>query len=148
MSEKWRRYETLVIYDPEGGTEATEGLITRTRDFVTQEGGRILKAERWGVRDLAFEMKGRRKGYYLLLQYAGLPRVATELDRRLNMIDAIVKFQTIKLEEQVDPATLPEVEEIVSEETGAQAQEATRPAKPEAPEDEDEGDTEDAEDED
>ena len=112
MEEEWRRYESLIIFDPEGGTEATEELVQRARNFVIQDSGRILKSERWGVRDLAFEVKGRRKGYYLLLDYAGLPRVATELDRRLNLIDSVLKFQTIKLEDRVDPDSLPELEEV------------------------------------
>ena len=119
MAEKWRKYETLMILEPDANTEATEGLIRRAREFVTTESGRILKTERWGLRDLAFEMKGRRKGYYFLMEYAGLPRVATEIDRRLNMIDAVVKFQTIKLQEEVDPATLPEAEEVVTEQAVA-----------------------------
>ncbi len=81
MAEKWRRYETLIIFDPEAGTEATEALVRRARDFVTAESGRILKTERWGSRDLAFEMKGRHKGYYFHMEFAGLSRAATELDR-------------------------------------------------------------------
>jgi small subunit ribosomal protein S6 len=136
MAEKWRRYETLIIFDPESGTEATEGLIRRARDYVTMESGRILKTERWGLRDLAFEVKGRRKGYYLLMEFAGLPRAATELDRRLNMIDAVVKFQTIKLEEEVDPATLPEAEEVISEPAGAPPEAVAPLTKPPALEEE------------
>jgi small subunit ribosomal protein S6 len=114
MTEKWRRYETLMIFGAELGTDGTEALIQKVRDFVTQDGGRILKTERWGLRDLAFELKGHSRGYYLLLEYAGLPRVATEFDRKLNLIDSIVKFQSVKLAEDVDPATLPETEEIVA----------------------------------
>ncbi|MBI5445106.1 MAG: 30S ribosomal protein S6 [Deltaproteobacteria bacterium] len=114
MAEKWRKYETLMIFDAELGTEGTEGLIQRARDFIGQENGRILKTERWGLRDLAFELKGHRRGYYLLLEYAGVPRVATELDRKLNLIDSVVKFQSVKLDEGIDPATLPEAEEVVS----------------------------------
>lgn len=114
MAEKWRKYETLMIFDAELGTDGTEALIQRARDFVVQEAGRILKTERWGVRDLAFELKGHRRGYYLLLEYAGVPKVATELDRKLNLIDSVVKFQTVKLGEGIDPSTLPEAEEVIS----------------------------------
>ncbi|GAB4273627.1 MAG: hypothetical protein Kow0092_28950 [Deferrisomatales bacterium] len=138
MAEKWRRYETLMIFDPDLGAEATEELVQRAREFVTQEGGRILKTERWGLRDLAFEMKRRHKGYYLLLEFAGLPRAATELDRRLNLIDNVLKFQTIKLEEDVDAASLPEAEEEggaaeAGEEGEAAAATEEAPAEPEAP---------------
>ncbi|MBI5016634.1 MAG: 30S ribosomal protein S6 [Deltaproteobacteria bacterium] len=114
MTEKWRRYETLMIFGADLGVEGTEALVQKVRDYITQDGGRILKTERWGLRDLAFELKGHSRGYYLLLEYAGLPRVATEVDRKLNLIDSIVKFQSVKLAEDVDPATLPETEEIVA----------------------------------
>ncbi|NTU60054.1 MAG: 30S ribosomal protein S6 [Deltaproteobacteria bacterium] len=114
MAEKWRKYETLMIFSAELGTEGIEALVQKVREFVTQDGGRILKTERWGTRDLAFELKGHRRGYYLLLEYAGIPKVATEFDRKLNLIDTIVKFQSVKLAEGLDPASLPETEEIVN----------------------------------
>ncbi len=147
MAEKWRRYETLMIFDPDLGIDGTEELVQKTREYITLAEGRVLKTERWGVRDLAFELKGRRKGYYLLLEYAGLPRVATEIDRRLNLLDTVVKFQTVKLEEAVNPETLPEPVEIVAEATTAPV---TTPATAATDEDEsteesgdDEGDSED-----
>lgn len=114
MAEKWRKYETLMIFSADLGTEGTEALVQKVREYVTQDGGRILKTERWGTRDLAFELKGHRRGYYLLLEYAGVPKVATEFDRKLNLIDSIVKFQSVKLAEGLDPASLPEIEEVVS----------------------------------
>lgn len=115
MAEKWRRYETLLIFDPALGPDGTEELVQKAREYVAQASGRVLKTERWGVRDLAYELKGRRKGYYLLLEYAGLPKVATEMDRRLNLLDTVVKFQTVKLEEDVDPDSLPEPVDIHAE---------------------------------
>ncbi len=141
--EKWRRYETLMIFDPELGTEATEDHIKRAREFIAQESGRVLKSERWGLRDLAFEMKGRSRGYYLLLEYAGPGQAATELDRRLNLLDTVLKFQTIKLAEDVDPASLPEQEEeIAPPEEAAEEPAAEKPTSSEK-DDEDEGSSED-----
>lgn len=141
MAEKWRRYETLMIFSAELGTDGTEALAQKVREYVTQEGGRLLKTERWGLRDLAFELKGHSRGYYLLLEYAGLPRVATEFDRKLNLLDSIVKFQSVKLAEDVDPATLPEVEEVV-----AAPEVVTAPPAPLAEAEGDEGPAGDAED--
>jgi small subunit ribosomal protein S6 len=149
MAEKWRRYETLMIFDPDLGPDGTEELVQKSREFVTQGEGRVLKTERWGVREMAFEVKGRRKGYYLLLEYAGLPRVASEMDRRLNLIDTVVKFQTIKLQEAVDPATLPEPVEIMPEVTPPV--ETPKAAVAESGDDEEEGaetaDSDDSDDE-
>ncbi len=108
MAELWHRYESLILFDPDLGTEATEELIARAKEYITNESGRILKIDRWGMRDLAFVMKGRAKAYYVLLEFAGPTRAATELDRRLNLLDTVLKFQTIKLEERIDPDALPE----------------------------------------
>ncbi|HSH68266.1 MAG TPA: 30S ribosomal protein S6 [Deferrisomatales bacterium] len=134
MTEKWRKYEALMIFAPEVGTDGAEELVQRAREFVLSQDGRVLKANRWGLRDMAFELKGRSKGYYLLLEFAGLPKVATELDRRLNLLDTVLKFQTIKREDQVDPASLPEevVEEppAVKEEPAAVEAPAEKPAAP------------------
>ncbi len=108
MADIWHRYESLILFDPDLGDEATEELIARVQEYVTNESGRILKTDRWGIRDLAFVMKGRSKAYYVLLEFAGPTRAATELDRRLNLLDTVLKFQTIKLETRVDPEALPE----------------------------------------
>jgi len=143
MAEKWRRYETLMIFDPGLGPEGTEDLVQKAREYVSQATGRVLKTERWGVRDLAYELKGRRKGFYLMLEYAGVPRVATELDRRLNLLDTVVKFQTVKLEEAVDPESLPEPVEIHAETTAKPAQEAAAGADEESDEGTEEGEDQD-----
>lgn len=150
MTEKWRTYESLMIFAPEVGNDGAEELVQRAREFVLSQNGRVLKASRWGLREMAFELKGRSKGYYLLLEFAGLPAVATELDRRLNLIDTVLKFQTIKREDQVDPATLPE--EVVEEPSTVTAPEST-PAQPAATStksatDDDEGDDDTGDDED
>jgi small subunit ribosomal protein S6 len=130
MIEKWRKYEALMIFAPEVGNDGAEELVQRAREFVLSQGGRVLKADRWGLRDLAFELKGRSKGYYLLLEFAGLPQVANELDRRLNLIDTVLKFQTIKREDQVDPASLPE--EVVEEPIAAKEETPAAEAAPAA----------------
>ena len=128
MQEKWRKYESLMLFAPELDSTATEELVQRARGFVSQEGGRILKTGRWGLRDLAFELKGRNKAYYLLLEFGGLPTVATELNRRLNLIDTVLKFQTIKREDQVDPETLEE--EVDTPPAAAEEAPEEAPAEP------------------
>ncbi|GAB6062250.1 30S ribosomal protein S6 [Deferrisoma palaeochoriense] len=144
MADIWNRYECMVLFDPDLGEEARTDLIRRVKEYVTNESGRILKTNHWGLRDLAFEMKGRSKAYYLLLEFAGPARAATELDRRLNLLDTVLKFQTIKLDERVDPAELPaeEVEEV------AQASSAPTSQPPVPDEEEEENEDEAEEDED
>ncbi|TAL18239.1 30S ribosomal protein S6 [bacterium] len=121
MPTPWRKYEILILMDPNLGTEGTEDLINRCRGFVIDAGGRMLKTERWGIRDTAFEVKRQKKAWYLLLEFAGEGSVATSMARQLNLLDVVIKFQAVKLAEGIDPSTLPEIEEQVS---------AVAPSKP------------------
>ncbi len=134
MAQTWNRYESLLLFDPDLGTEATEELVQRTRGFVTNEGGRLIKTDRWGVRATAFELKGRSKAYYLLLEFAGPIQAARELDRRLNLVDTVLKFQTIKLADRIDPDGLPDEEDLGLAEPAAGAAPAGEASAPEAPE--------------
>ncbi len=136
MAQYWNRYESLLLFDPDLGTETTEELVQRARGFVTNEGGRLIKTDRWGVRATAFELKGRSKAYYLLLEFAGPIQAARELDRRLNLVDTVLKFQTIKLADRIDPEALPEEEDLGLAEPAPEAApaETEAPAAPEAAE--------------
>ncbi len=107
MAELWSRYESLILFDPDLGEEARTELIGRVKEYISNASGRILKTDHWGLRDLAFAMKGRSKAYYLLVEFAGPAPVSTELARRLNLLDTVLKFQTIKLEDRLDPSELP-----------------------------------------
>ena len=115
MAKTWRKYESLILYSPELDTDASEALVERFRDFIRSADGRMLKTERWGVRDTAFEIKGNKKAYYVLLEYAGEGPVSLHLAHQLNLLDMVIKFQTIKLADRVDPDDLPETEEITGD---------------------------------
>ena len=68
------------------------------RDIVVREGGEILKAENWGKRKLAYEVKKQKKGTYVYFLYEAGPTLVAELERNLRLTDATIKFMTVKLE--------------------------------------------------
>ncbi|PLX41549.1 MAG: 30S ribosomal protein S6 [Deltaproteobacteria bacterium] len=146
MAKNWKKYEALVLFDANLGVEGSEELIDKFRGFITDAGGRMLKTERWGVRKMAFEINHHEKAYYVLFEFAGLGEVSTEFARQLNLIDIVIKFQTVKLAEGVDPEELPDTEEnIIPEEPKAEEE---VPAKVEEDDDDEDDDDEDDDDED
>ncbi len=114
MATPWRKYEVLILINATIGNDGIENLINKSRGFVTDAGGRMLKTVRWGFRDMAYEIKRQKRAYYVLLEFAGESKVATNLEHQLNLIDEIVKYQVVKLAEGVDSAALPEIEEHIS----------------------------------
>lgn len=115
MAKNWNRYENLILIDAGLGLEATEQLIERCREIVRTNGGRMIKTERWGLRDMAFAIKRQPKACYVLLEFAGEGTVSTSLSHQLNLLDTVIKFQIIKLEQGIDPAELPDIAEVFVE---------------------------------
>ncbi len=116
MAKTWRKYENLILLDPELGAEPTAELIERFRSIVRDNGGKMVKSDCWGIRNTAFEIKHKTKCYYVMLEYAGEGSVSIEFARQLNLLDVVVKFQSIKLAENLDPEEFANIEEEIKEE--------------------------------
>lgn len=91
-------YETIFIVNPNIADDEVEKVTSKMRDIVVREGGEILKAENWGKRKLAYEVKKQKKGTYVYFLYEAGPTLVAELERNLRLTDATIKFMTVKLE--------------------------------------------------
>src|SRR5262249_49450032 len=70
-------------------------------------GGKIIKIDNWGKRRLAYEVAKERKGIYLYWQYLAQPGVVEETERNLRMLDNVIRYLTVKVDENVDVAARP-----------------------------------------
>ena len=77
------------------------GLIDSYRSIITNHKGLVVKVEKWGKRKLAYEIKKHNKGFYMLIDFAGQSATVVELERNLKIDDKILKFMTIKKDDQV-----------------------------------------------
>lgn len=64
-----RVYESMVIIDPKIDQAERERTINKIKDFIEKNGGKILSFEEWGNRKLAYPIKKRNEGYYVLLKF-------------------------------------------------------------------------------
>jgi small subunit ribosomal protein S6 len=101
-----RRYETILIAHVDLSEDELSSLIARYGGIVTAQKGILVKVERWGKRRLAYLIKKQARGFYILIDYAGLSAVVNELERNLKIDDKILKFMTVLKDEAVDPAAL------------------------------------------
>ena len=134
-----RHYETLYIISPELGEEDYKALVGKHKDLIEKENGVIIKLDEWGKRRLAYELKKFDQGFYVLMDYCGGAGITAELARALKLDDKILKYQTIKLGDNVNPEDLiekpKEIEEKPVEEVITTEEET--PEKEEAAQDED-----------
>ena len=114
-----RHYETLYIVNPELDDENHKAVVDKFKDLIEKEKGVIVKLEEWGKQRLAYQVKKFDQGAYVLMDYCGGPGVTAELERDLKLDDRILKYQTVKLADDVDPQALVNKEEEAKKETAA-----------------------------
>ncbi len=101
-----REYETIYILRPNVDNETAEKVVGRARDVVKRLGGTLTKLDNWGKRRLAYPIEKNRRGIFVYLKYVGFGDLVAELERNLRLLDEVVRFQTVLLREDIDPATV------------------------------------------
>ncbi|MBA3463141.1 MAG: 30S ribosomal protein S6 [Deltaproteobacteria bacterium] len=115
-----REYETTYILRPNTPNEGVAEVNTRIRGIIEGMGGKIIKVDNWGKRRLAYEVAKERKGIYLYWQYLAQPGVVEETERNLRMLDSVIRYLTVKIDEDVDVTARPSEVDDTSYEKAAQ----------------------------
>ena len=74
---------------------------SRCERGLTNAGGTVDKVEKWGKRKLAYRVEKYREGSYVLLQFTAGPETVKEIERRLRVNDAVLKFLTVRIDEKL-----------------------------------------------
>ena len=114
-----RRYETMVIIDPDLSSEKRDPLFERMEETISQQGGMLISCDDWGTRKLAYEIKKKSRGHYLRLDYCGNGALVSELERFYRIDDRVMKYMTVLLDKDAD------IEFIKAEMAKAEASEAS-----------------------
>jgi len=101
-----RYYETIYIINPNLAEEDFGVVVAKFNDLIEKKGGVLTKVDDWGKKVLAYEVKNFDRGYYVLLRYCGEQGLTEAFSRDLKLDDRILKFQTVKLSDNLDPETL------------------------------------------
>jgi small subunit ribosomal protein S6 len=96
-----RNYETIFILDPDLEEGQAQSTVEKIKGIVTQNNGEIIKVEDWGKRKLAYNVKKKAKGHYILMHFTGSPILVSELERNFRVMDVVLKFQSVRLDETV-----------------------------------------------
>lgn len=99
-----RTYEILFIADPNLGEPEVDALTTLVQGYAEKEGGRISKVEKWGKKRLAYIVHKHREGSYVLLTVEGGPTLVKEVERRIRVTDGVIKFITVRVDEELRKA--------------------------------------------
>jgi small subunit ribosomal protein S6 len=105
MAGRKREYETIYILKPDVSADMLGAVNTKMRQVIEGQGGQLLKIDNWGKRKLAYEVAKNSRGVYLFLHYLGTAGVVEELERNLRLQEAVIRTYSVKIAENIDPAT-------------------------------------------
>ena len=91
-----RRYEVMVILDPELEERTVEPSLDTYLNIVRKEGGTVEKVDIWGRRKLAYDVKKKSEGIYAIIDLTAEPAVVKELDRQLTLNESILRTKVIR----------------------------------------------------
>ena len=97
-----RAYEMIFIVDPDVLDEDVDQMSEKFGGIIDGLGGRVVKVDKWGKRKLAYKVKKRMKGNYVLLVFHGDDKVTAELERVIKLDDRGIKYLTIKVDKPAE----------------------------------------------
>jgi small subunit ribosomal protein S6 len=96
-----RQYELVYITPPDTGEDVLADLHQQIATVVERFGGTFDRTEVWGRRRLAYEINRHREGHYVLEVINGPGAMTAELDRRLRVVDTVMRHLIVRVDEEL-----------------------------------------------
>ena len=97
-----RQYDLIFIVRPDTPESEIDKLIATVEHAATEKGAKIEKTEKWGRKRMAYRVHRLREGFYVyLVVKSSHGEVVKELERRLKVHDAVIKYLTVRLDEEL-----------------------------------------------
>jgi len=98
------QYELIYVIAPDVGDEKVSAVHEEVVALVARFDGRIVKTENWGRRRLAYEIKRHTEGTYTLELIEGSGEMLRELDRRLRVLDQVMRHLVVRIDRELNVA--------------------------------------------
>ena len=92
-------YESIFIARQDIAANQVEALTATFAEVISANGGKVLKTEQWGLRNLAFRINKNKKGHYVLFNLDAPPAAVAEMERQMRISEDILRFMTVSVEE-------------------------------------------------
>jgi len=100
-----REYETIFLMRPDLADDLVDKVVERMRGVVHRDGGKVLKVTNMGKKKTAFEVKKHPRAIFVQVHFLGDSKSVAELERNLRMTDDVLKYQSVKIAENIEAAS-------------------------------------------
>ena len=92
-----KKYEVMYIIRPNVDEEGKKNIIEKINNVFVKAASTVSEVKEWGLRELAYEIDGETKGYYVLLNVEATPEAVKEFDRVANIKETVIRHIVIAL---------------------------------------------------
>jgi small subunit ribosomal protein S6 len=97
-----RQYDLIFILRPDTPETDIDKVVSTLEHAATEKGGKIEKTEKWGRKRMAYRVQRLREGFYVyMVVRSSHGEVVKELERRLKVSDPVIKYLTVRLDEEL-----------------------------------------------
>ena len=96
-----RQYELVYIVTPEASEQEIADLHTQIEQIVQRFNGTFDKTENWGRKRMAYDIGRHREGNYVVETITGSGELMKEIDRRLRVIDQVIRHLVVRVDEEL-----------------------------------------------
>jgi small subunit ribosomal protein S6 len=93
-----RHYELMIILDPNLEERTVQPSLDQFLTVVTGGGGKVDKVDIWGKRRLSYQIDKKSEGFYAVVDLTAEPATVSELDRQLNLNEAVLRTKVMRPE--------------------------------------------------
>ncbi len=105
-------YEGMFLMDNRQANRDWEGSLEKVKGILTKHGAEIVRCDKWGERKLAYEIKGRRRGTYVLAYFNATGTVANEVYRECELSEMFLRAMVVKVDKVAPEELLKAPEEL------------------------------------
>ena len=91
-----RQYEIMIILDPETDERTANATLEKLLQVVPSSGGAVDKIDIWGKRRLAYDIKKKSEGFYVVVDMTTTPEIAQELERQLGLNESVLRTKLLR----------------------------------------------------
>lgn len=95
-------YEHVFIARQDLSNTQAEGLIEHFSTILSDNGGKVVEHEYWGVKTMAYKVNKNRKGHYAFLRSDAPAAAVQEMERLMRLHEDVMRVLTIKVDEHAE----------------------------------------------
>ena len=90
-------YEHTLIVKQELQEDQSKTLLDKYEEIIKNNSGKVIKTEKWGLKNFSHKIKNNKKGFYFHIKFEGIGNTINELEKAENIDQMIIRFLTVKV---------------------------------------------------